>query len=100
MFVITKTNTNQNKAIMNLQDFTNQAEKLGYKRLSDTYETRLGEKIYGFTYEKSDYNIYHWFRESVSGTDTYMMFEHTYSTDTGRTSKRRNNQVWRLILGQ
>jgi len=95
-----KTNTNQKKAIMNLQEFTSQAEKLGYKRISDTY-TKYGQTVYGFTYEKNDNHVYHWFRESViSGEDGYMMFEHTYSTDTGRTSKRRSNQVWRLLLGE
>ncbi len=85
---------------MNLQEFTSQAEKLGYKRINDTY-TKFGETVYGFTYEKSDYHIYHWFRESViSKTDRYMIFEHTYSSDNGRTSKRRSKQVLRLIFGE
>tara|TARA_R110000796_G_C14475700_1_gene426105 strand:+ start:700 stop:990 length:291 start_codon:yes stop_codon:yes gene_type:complete len=96
MFVITKTNTNQNKAIMNLQDFTNRAEKLGYKRITDTYENKFGEKLYAFTYEKSDYHIYHWFIDF----NDYMLFSHTYSTDSGWTKKSRNKQAWRLILGE
>ncbi len=84
---------------MNLQEFTTSAEKLGYKRITDTY-TKYGQTVYGFTYEKNDNHVYHWFRECVTKTDTCMVFEHTYSTDTGRMSKRRSNQVWRLIFGE
>ena len=95
MFVITKTNTNQNKAIMNLQDFTNREEKLGYKRLNETYINEFGEKLYGFTYKKNKWSINHWF----INTGDYMMFDHTYSTDYGWAKKRPNKQAWRLMLG-
>ncbi len=80
---------------MNLQEFTSQAEKLGYKKINDTYEDRFGDKIYGFTYEKSDYHIYHWFKQ-IGG---HMYFDHTYSTDYGWTKKKPNKQALRLMFG-
>ncbi len=77
---------------MNLQEFTSQAEKLGYKRLSRTFKNELGCTIYGFTYEKNNWSLNHWFME----IDERMYFDHTYSTDTGRISNKPNKQVWRL----